>query len=449
MYKKIAISVIFSILLLIGTSYAGVHYVRDGATGKNDGSDWTNAYQQLPPTLVRGDTYYIADGSYPSYIFDDAIAGTAFINIIKATANDHGTNVGWNANYGDGQASFEPPVNFRSGYWVWNGSIGSGSNPGNYGFYLTPASCDSDSRMMGIPGVGDSSYQVNNITIKHTAFELCGQNADPNIQCCLYSNPVSLTAHNITIANNYFVAGSTNITIRKWKNSIIENNFFAGNWSSASNHGQQISPGSQCDDIILRNNIFTNSTIFVVGAHKNNNYRWKIYNNVVIDGGNFMNAVWANADSGTTDVIKDWEIHHNTYIGGTYSRGIVFVGKLSNASNDKSLAHNNLSYKVENPRFDNAGFGDTNIMHSHNSFYLCNGIINDEFSISIKSSNPFEDVEKDNYKLIDPTEKGLVLSSPFNVDMLNVTRGDGSTDWDRGAFEFSENVSIVPTNLRF
>jgi len=54
----LAVSVFFPSLL-----WAANHYVRAGATGAGDGSDWENAYTQLPPNLVRGDTYYIADGT--------------------------------------------------------------------------------------------------------------------------------------------------------------------------------------------------------------------------------------------------------------------------------------------------------------------------------------------------------------------------------------------------
>src|SRR5262245_7797716 len=82
---------------------AATRYVRAGAAGANTGADWTNAYSVLPATLVRGDVYYLADGSYPGYIFDDASSGTTLITIKKATVNDHGTDTGWLASYGDGQ----------------------------------------------------------------------------------------------------------------------------------------------------------------------------------------------------------------------------------------------------------------------------------------------------------------------------------------------------------
>ena len=69
-------------------------------------SGGTGAYKALPATLVRGDTYYIADGSYPSYTVDDAVSGTIVITIKKATTSAHGTENGWDSSYGDGQAVF-------------------------------------------------------------------------------------------------------------------------------------------------------------------------------------------------------------------------------------------------------------------------------------------------------------------------------------------------------
>src|SRR4030043_1400540 len=81
-----------------------VYYVRAGATGANNGSDWNNAFTTLPATLVRGTTYYIADGNYASYTFDDAVSGTTLITVKKATVADHGTETGGVSTYGDGQA---------------------------------------------------------------------------------------------------------------------------------------------------------------------------------------------------------------------------------------------------------------------------------------------------------------------------------------------------------
>jgi hypothetical protein len=103
------------------------HYVRAGADGRNDGSDWANAYTQLPSKLIRGEVYYIADGSYPGYNFADATNGRKYIFIKKATEAEHGANIGWKYEYGDGQAEFGP-LTFSTGHYVIDGQCGGGYN---------------------------------------------------------------------------------------------------------------------------------------------------------------------------------------------------------------------------------------------------------------------------------------------------------------------------------
>jgi hypothetical protein len=98
---------IFLVVILISYSaYSANHYVRSGAIGLNNGSDWANAYTSLPTSLIRGDTYYIADGSYSGKNFNTPVAGAQLITIKKAIESDHGTDVGWSSTYGDGQAVF-------------------------------------------------------------------------------------------------------------------------------------------------------------------------------------------------------------------------------------------------------------------------------------------------------------------------------------------------------
>ena len=102
------------------TAPANTYYVRAGANGNNSGSDWSNAFTQLPDTLLRGATYLISDGTYPNYNFNDQTAGSDEINIRKATVSAHGTNTGWIDTYGDGQAVFGL-LNFTTDYYVFDG----------------------------------------------------------------------------------------------------------------------------------------------------------------------------------------------------------------------------------------------------------------------------------------------------------------------------------------
>jgi len=62
--------------------------------------------------------------------------------------------------------------------------------------------------------------------------------------------------------------------------------------------------------VIVRNNYFTGTQVYVMGAHTSNNHRALIYNNIVV-GGN-LTAIGGNADSSTSDIMESWQIHHNT-----------------------------------------------------------------------------------------------------------------------------------------
>src|SRR5688572_16907253 len=99
-------------------------YVRQGAAGTSDGSDWTNAFPSLPSALQRNSIYFIADGNYSSRTFDDLNNGET-IFICKATAAEHGTDTGWSVTYGDGRAVFGV-LSFSTSNYVFDGKVGGG-----------------------------------------------------------------------------------------------------------------------------------------------------------------------------------------------------------------------------------------------------------------------------------------------------------------------------------
>jgi hypothetical protein len=83
-------------------------YVRPDGGGARDGSDWANALSGLPSVLERDTVYWVSAGNYGSYSFDDGASGQLGITVRKATAQAHGSDIGWNAAYGSGQAVFGP-----------------------------------------------------------------------------------------------------------------------------------------------------------------------------------------------------------------------------------------------------------------------------------------------------------------------------------------------------
>jgi len=127
---------------------------------------------------MRGDTYYIAAGNYPTYKVDDPINGSLFIYIKKATNDNPDVTgaAGWNSAYGVGQAVFAAPFNVITSYVIFDGVVGSGSDPNIYGFKINKnVNCTlSENQMIGIPPVGYYTMSISNVTISHTAGTNCG-----------------------------------------------------------------------------------------------------------------------------------------------------------------------------------------------------------------------------------------------------------------------------------
>ena len=444
------------LFILISSQMANAanHYILDRATGtyattRCDSWATNRACDSLPASLVRGDTYYIADGTYSEHMFNDAESGTTYISIKKATAGDHGTDTGWQSTYGDGQAVFKGLINFTRGYYIWDGMIGSGGNYGSYGFKIVPLSCPSASQLVGIPGIGYSRYQVNNVRVSHTAMVQCGEGDGTYNQTCIYSlaRDASYASSDITISNNYLSNASSNMLMRQARNWTIRDNYFDGNWSSSDNHGQQISPATS-NSIYLYNNIFKNSVVFIIGAHNEGggNSNWQVFNNIAIGG--TLSAGFAMGESAETDGLINSNFHNNTFIGVEFGgRGAVFVGTLTNVATQKSYAYNNLFYKCINPRMDNADKTAGAIVHDNNAYLSCTGIFDssDESAPKVGYDNPFVDSANGNYQLKAgslPINAGKALIATYSTALNGVVRPQGGA-WDIGAYEYVPQQSTL------
>jgi hypothetical protein len=102
------LSILF--LLLLALPALGADYIVNPAAQVGDGSSWTSPdYNQLPATLQRGSTYWLADGEYSDTTIDTANSDTDRITVIKATQANHassGVTNGWSSTFGDGEAVF-------------------------------------------------------------------------------------------------------------------------------------------------------------------------------------------------------------------------------------------------------------------------------------------------------------------------------------------------------
>jgi hypothetical protein len=467
--NQIGVIFVTCLFMLISSqmAIAANQYILDGATGTyattNCDSWATNrACNDLPLSLVRGDTYYIADGSYAKHVFNDAESGETYIYIKKATVSVHGTDSGWVNSYGDGQAIFtatgttyQQALNFRTGYYIVDGIVGSGKDYSTYGFKVIPAVNTLSEQLIGIPNLGDKSFQVNNITISHVAIVNSGVGDGTKTRTGVYSlvADLALASYAITISNNYFSGGHTNMMIIRGHHWTVKDNYFADNWSSASAHGQQITAGVS-DDLTFSGNTFINTTLYAISAHRYGvigkiNYRWLIYNNIMIGGGQTdatdMNAFVGNSTRSEVDNVLQWQVHHNTMINVDFtnaSTGFVFPGTLSAVATDKSYAYNNIFYNSVSPRMDNYGYTVGAVVHDNNAYLKCTGTFNSANESAPQrddsAADPFVNSANGDYRLkvgTLPINTGKTLVTKYLLDYNSVARPQGGA-WDIGAYEY-------------
>ena len=424
----------FGIFGLASSSEAANRYVRQGATGLANGTDWTNAYTALPATLTRGDTYYIADGTYAGYRFDDTLSGSTLVTIKKATIADHGTNTGWNDTYGDDQAEFGYTYfgndSVNTGYYLIDGVTGGGPTnwTGNLGFKFSRINARAE------------SSTKSNITIKHSDIDGGASTSNGN-------RPIDMSQINtLTISYSYIHnAGDDVITMLSTSNFTVEYSKFAFSYESATYHPDLVQGyGGPYSNIIFRYNyIYDVDGTYLWGVHDNNTANgYEIYGNIIV----FTNRPSNTSDGIVGDLngngtINNLKFYNNT-ITGDFNYNVGF-GPIVGSNN---VAYNNLWVKLSGT----GGFGSiSSVTHNYNSFYNLTHSGEEN-----RSGNPFTNSGNENFTLSGVTTAGTTLPNPYNVDMFGNVRGADGT-WDRGAYEYlasgpptTDTVSpSIPANL--
>jgi len=421
----------FLFLLWAGHVSAANHYVRSGSSG--NGSDWANAYGQLPAKLVRGDTYYIARGTYGSYGFNTPLSGTSYITIKKAINTDHGTDVGWQSAYGDGQAVFDIS-SVSSGHWKIDGQSRTGLGSG-HGLKFENRN----------PATGTKTFRFNNavFNVIFTYVELAQAGANfttdrPGHGDIIYST--SKGTRDITISHCYLHDTSREFLLfQNAKNLTIEHNFFETSSERFGTHTNNIRIWT-CDNIIYRYNVMKDAegTGFITGAWGTTNL--EAYGNVfyrspeaeALGRGYCSRAIGDLSDPDEAPAVN-WYFYNNTFVNTSGSNGgFTFSGSPRNIN-----IYNNLWANCKSKVIHLSG------AHDYNSFYNNTSTTFAETNKETSSQDPFVDWKNGDFHLKAPTKPGKSnLGSAFSVDMDGVSRG-GDGLWDRGAFEFGGGEPTV------
>lgn len=412
-----------------GTNY----YVRSGAGGAGNGTNWTDAYtafgtsagQVNPAALTRGATYYVADGTYGGMTVSTAASGTTGITIRKATVGAHGTSSGWSDTYGDGQAVFSSQVSFFTPYINF---LGVSRNEADwfddtaYGFKVaTPSdnvavyAITSNSLIEYVAVIakvlpGSSALQID-------CFNFNG--ADP-------AQPVTNTRVSRCLTRNgcqgFFMRNTTYCTIEYCASEDAK--------STDASHGEVVNwyggPFGTVENNIYRWSIardnfdpYTTDTggykagtavVAIVGAAG-----CQVYGNLFMRNHTSDAAVgWAGTFSGYE--VTNLKVYQNTILGGNFQNGVQVETNSTGCE-----AKNNIWF-YNSPAF-------TSVTHDYNA---ASADISGESNDQIITLAIFVDPPSDDWRLATNTTAGTNLGAPWNVDMLGNTR----TTWSRGAYEY-------------
>ena len=423
-----------TVLLMLSASQtlAANHYIRAGASGSNNGSNWTNAWTALPSTMQRGDTYYVADGQYASVALDDALSGTQTITVKKATVADHGTGTGWNDSYGDGQAVFTSGFSVVTGYYILDGQVRGDDWKSGYGFRIDA------SAGKGI-NIASSSTTASHVTVRYVEIEGRGNDgAGSPSNDLVYILPA---ISNFTIQYSYLHdTGRTAFLFRQADDGLIEYCYVARNESTAAQHSEAISAYNGTDRWTVRYNIWED--IEGTGIIIFSGDGWQLYGNVCFETGRPGYGGISNGSFATWTgyTVTNARLHNNTFISLTgLNSGLRFDAQYASGN----LAYNNLWYKCVDVGMGGTS-GDYNLFIATAFSWDTQAQPHDV--VQPNGADPFADWPNGDFHLTAATAAGLSLPVPFNRDLAGSIRGGDGT-WDRGAMEFVAGV-IVPGGWR-
>jgi hypothetical protein len=399
------------------------HYITDAGAGAVNGTDWSNAWNDLPTTFVRGDTYYLADGTYSSRTLNTAVSGALYITFKKATDADHGTDTGWIGTAHDGTASWSSQWYFQTGYWKIDGSYRNDWDNG-HGFKIQ------------VPRAGSSPAVKFAANCAHVELLYIDINCTDNTsiaggQDCIYAVDGGCNYFKLQYCYVHECA-RIHLYLRASDDCILEYNQFTRNNYSASDHGEPIASGYGTDRLIIRFNKFIDipgaSAIICTPDSASSVYMnadWEIYGNIF----STFDSAWGIIGIINWQSTQNFKIYNNTVynqIGGSRG-GVNFLIEHSGVTHSNNWVYNNLWYNTYTAEhiFNDAGSGA-----DYNWYYLATHTAETHQQAGL--SDPFVDKANDNYHLTGNTNPGTNLGAGYQTDMDGRTR----SNWDRGAFEY-------------
>lgn len=412
-----------------------LHVRPPGASyGAGDGSSWTDALAGLPAELERGTRYLLAageyyDGPWPGrffqHEFDEPEDGGRFIGLLKATADDHGSEDGWEAAFGAGQARLGP-LAVVTGHLVVDGRAGLGGDDDAYGISIASRECAGEAA--GSPITFPWNCAATDVSFRHVDVRGCGHRPDPThgSEDAIYSYANGVTRFALRHA---YVHDSFRglLFLQHSRDVLVEGTTFA---RAGLHHEAFTIALRDTDQVVVRRNVLIDSYGVFVSLQGAADVR--LYGNVL------------------RRTRADWPVWAAIHLSDRGARVLVagntFYGLEGLNTGVRDSAGIGGELQVVNNLWAGCRAGQIMLdgTHEYNAFWdndredgtsLDERI--EEATAQVLARDPFVDAARGDLRLAGPTAAGRVLAPPADWDLAGVRRGADGT-WDRGAYEFVE-----------
>jgi hypothetical protein len=439
--------------LLAGPAFSANWYVLKSASGANNGTSWTNAWNEMNKinlsSVACGDTIWLGGGTYTTGLtINKTCTAGAVLNINRVLATDAApvAAAGWNSSFASQVILSDSSIDLFSGsYFNINGRVGTVA-ANNFGISVR---CNGGSGCVALNGADYGGGSLNHITISY--LELYGPPCVTAGSCTSGSDGFNIAPSNaantvnyVTLDHSWVHRFSETIRAALWNNCTIQYSDIDTMAFTPAEHEDILFSYDQVNFTFRYNRVYTspNDGIFFYGDEKNT----QIYGNVIYHSGGALLTFYQGF---THNVFVYNNVFENDGKFGDYQPGYVYF--ISGAT---------VTGEVANNIFDNVTIsGSCGSICNHNAYSTTvsaqdSGAGTLTFNTgTVGASVMFVNEAPSNPAVADfhLTAKGATtfangksLAAPFNVDMDGVTRGTGGT-WTIGAYQYTGGSTTPPT----